>query len=124
MTTSIDALRLRRTWGRHQWHIPVPFGPDGWSMTHKIEDSSVIVTCAEQDDGVDWIHASIAHSDEMPSYDDLVTLHRSIWGTNGFAYQCFVPVANHVNIHEYALHLWGRQDGKSALPWFGAGGSI
>jgi hypothetical protein len=37
----------------------------------------------------------------------------------------FAPPTDHVNIHEYALHLFGRLDGTPALPDFTAGsGSI
>ena len=42
----------------------------------------------------------------------------------GFAYQVFAPPTRHVNIHEHALHLWGRVDGKSITPDFGAFGTI
>ena len=92
-------------------------------MVAKGEPASVIVTCAPQDDGLEWIHASISR-DFMPSYEDLVTLHTSVWKGRGWAYQVFAPASDHVNIHEFALHLWGRRDGQPALPNFGAGGTI
>ena len=55
--------------------------------------------------------------------DILADLHAAVFGA-GYAYQVFAPPSEHVNIHEFALHLWGRLDGRSALPEFGAGGSI
>ncbi len=82
---------------------------------------SVIISCAEHD-GVEYLHASIA-GDELPSYAELVALHRAVFDS-GYAYQVFAPPAQHVNIHECALHLWGRLDGRPVLPEFGAGGSI
>ena len=122
MSSSIDALRLRRVMGRGSWPIPpAEFGPDGWQMANP-QGSSVIVTCSDQPDGLDWVHASIAHLDRMPRYDELARLHRGVF--NGPAYQVFVPRAEHINIHEYALHLWGRLDGKPALPDFGRLGTI
>ena len=121
MSSSIDALRLRHAWGRKAWEVPQPFGPDGWSMQSQDSESSIIVSCAALD-GVDWIHASIAHAAHLPSYPELVLLHRSVF--NGWAYQVFAPDADHVNIHEYALHLWGRLDGAPILPNFGASGTI
>lgn len=122
MTSSIDPLRLRAVMGRRTWEAPRPFGPDGWQIT-RLGGSSVIVTCADQDDGREWVHASIAHRERMPGYLELVDLHRAAFGT-GWAYQVFAPPSEHVNIHEYALHLWGRLDGRPALPEFGLGGSI
>ena len=123
MSTSIDALHIRRTWGRDQWLPPEPFGPDGWSMLKRDRSASIIVSCATHEDGTEWVHASIAR-DVIPTYEDLVQLHASVWKHNGWAYQVFAPASDHVNIHEHALHLWGRLDGKPALPNFGAGGSI
>jgi hypothetical protein len=125
MTTpaTVDGLRLRRVMGRERWGPPHPHGPDGWWMRSIGGNASVIVTVAVHDDGRDWIHASIARSGRMPDYDDLSRLHRAAFGDH-WAYQVFAPRADHVNIHEYALHLWGRADGANVLPNFGGWGSI
>jgi hypothetical protein len=98
------------------------FGPDGARAVHRDLTCSVIVTRADFD-GAEWCHASIARPDRMPSYDDLVDLHRWVFGA-GYAYQCFVPPSDHINIHAHALHLWGRADGARVLPDFGWAGSI
>lgn len=124
MSTTVDALRLRKVLGRADWLPPERHGPDGWSLVRRDRTASVIVSAATQDDGHEWIHASLAQYDErMPTYDDLVLLHRAAFG-DGWAYQVFAPPDDHVNIHQYALHLWGRVDGRPAIPNFGAGGSI
>ena len=74
--------------------------------------------------GVDWVHASISNTARMPSYADLKRMHLAVFG-NGWAYQVFAPPSDHINLHEYCLHLFGRLDGKSALPDFTQGsGSI
>jgi len=89
--------------------------------------ASIIISVAPWlQDGVatNWVHASISRSAVMPSYEDLVRLKASVWGPDGEAYQVFAPVREHVNIHEHALHLWGRADGKGVLPRFGIYGSI
>lgn len=123
MTTNFDALAIRKALGLADWLPPRPHGPDGWSYLHRREDSSVIVSCAPHDEH-EWVHASIAHPDRMPSYDDLKLLHAAVFG-DGWAYQVFAPPSDHVNIHQHALHLWGRLDGKPALPDFTHGlGSI
>lgn len=117
MTTSLNALAIRRTLGRSLWSPPVPFGPDGWRIDSSVQPSRVIVTC-DDSQGADWVHASMSHSDHTPTYEDLVLLHRAVWGDTGYAYQVFAPASEHVNIHAYALHLWGRLDGKPVLPEF------
>lgn len=123
MSTSFDALRIRRVLGIGDWMAPKPFGPDGWSFLHRRSDSSVIVSCSDLT-GAEWVHASIAHPDRMPTYDDLKLLHSAVF-IGGWAYQVFAPFSDHVNIHEHALHLFGRLDGKPELPDFtGGSGSI
>lgn len=122
--SNLDPLRIRRALGRAAWGVPEPLGPDGWTFVARGENrGSVIVTCAPWDDGIEWCHASIARPD-MPTYDDLVLLHRAVWGPDGWAYQLFAPAADHVNLHAHALHLWGRLDGAAVLPNFGAHGTI
>jgi hypothetical protein len=117
------AERLGRTLaGKWRWD---PFGPDG-VVGDTPDGRSVIITAAETpDDGFyDWIHASVARPDRLPSYHDLVTLKAGVWGDDGFAYQVFASSDRHVSIHNFALHLWGRADGRNVLPDFGAAGTI
>lgn len=122
--TTTDPLKIRRLLGRSNWSTPVRFGLDGWRYDHLGGEGSVIVTAAPADDGHDWIHASVAWRDRMPTYEDLKWLHAAVFG-DGWAYQVFAPSGDHVNIHEHALHLWGHADGTAALPDFTHGtGSI
>ena len=124
MSTSFDALGIRARLGRAAWSVPQPFGPDGWILTCLSEPGSVIVSagpCGTDDQ--DWWHASIAFTDRDPTYLELALLHHAIW-PNGWAYQVFAAPADHVNIHEHALHLRGRPDGSPLLPNFGAMGMI
>ncbi len=103
------------------------FGPCGADVriyaSSGVCNGSVIVTQAEHD-GAEWIHASIARENHMPTYADLARLHAAVFGPERFAFQVFAPRSEHVNIHARALHLWGRADGTSPLPAFGASGTI
>jgi hypothetical protein len=128
MVTSFRALDIRTRLGKHEWQIPRQFGPDGWviDMNTVEQTGRIIVTAAPYPQGTDfedWWHASISFPDHMPTYDDLVLLKKAIW-PNGWAYQCFAPSSAHVNIHEFALHLYGRPDGRAILPNFGIFGTI
>lgn len=120
---SLRPLLVRRILGRDVWGIPRPYGPDGMILHRADGKRSVLVSVAPDSEGVEWIHASIAGRDELPTYDELTQLHRAVW-PSGFAYQCFVPPASHVNIHPYALHLWGRLDGLNPIPDFGKEATI
>jgi hypothetical protein len=87
-------------------------------MLRRDGSGSVIVTAATHD-GREWTHASIAWKDRMPTYEDVKSLYQAVFA-GGYAYMVFPPPEEHVNIHNYALHLWGRQDGQPALPRFAA----
>lgn len=124
MSTSFDALGIRARLGRADWSAPRPFGPDGWMFQCITAPGAILVTAGPAPgSSEDWWHASIARP-QMPTYEDLILMHRAVWWPSGWAYQVFAPPAAHVNIHEHALHLWGRPDGSPVLPNFGAGGSI
>jgi hypothetical protein len=124
MATTVNALRIRKALGPTEWMPPEPYGPDGWCFGSTDFRRSIIVSAAWMN-GAEWIHASIAYSDHvtMPTYQDLKTLHQAVFG-EGYAYQIFVPTRDHVDLHETALHLWGRSDGKPVLPEFGGMGTI
>lgn len=126
MATNVDALDLARSlrqhFGRRVWDVPTGFGEDGWAVRTKDRTRSLIVTCHDEpDDGVEWVHASLTGVADVPSYAELKLLHRAVYGETGWAYQVFAPKTDHVNIHGRALHLFGRLDGKPALPDFTRG---
>ena len=122
MATDIDILSVIRILGKKAWSTPRTFGPNGWRILRPEDGASIIVSVAPFD-GDMWIHASIAHQDHTPSYEDLTLLHRAVFGDR-WAYQVFAPPTSHVNIHPYALHLFGRLDGTNMLPEFGRYGTI
>jgi hypothetical protein len=125
VSVHIDVLGIRKRLGRKEWSLPTEYGPEGWAFRHMDGTRSIIVTYGVHGDPkTPWLHASIAKRDEMPTYQDLVALHYGVWGDKGWAYQVFAPQSDHVNIHPYALHLWGRPDGRAELPNFGEFGTI
>lgn len=111
----------------YQLTAPMPLGPTGWiwrCSSNPSHTGSVAVTQALHDDGIEWLHASIAFREVDPTYAELALLHRAVFGWQRWSYQVFAPAKDHVSIHDHALHLWGRADGAPVLPNFGAGGSI
>lgn len=130
MIEAVDLPRLcrvaRACWRPLRPSPPAWYGPTGvvLSLTRDgAHAGSVIVTTASHD-GEEWVHASIAWDDHMPDYGDLVSLRDAVFGPRRECYQVFPPASRHVSIHNFALHLWGRADGASVLPAFGAEGTI
>lgn len=115
---AVDKRDTRRMLNRHYaggWELadlPVP-GLVA-AFVQRPSGRSIVVSVMPGDDGHDWVHASTAHPSQMPTYDDLKVLHRAVFGDR-YAYQAFVPASEHVNFHEFALHLWGRYDGADVL---------
>jgi hypothetical protein len=109
------------------WWAPRCVGPDMWNFD-EINGSTTgrrilvsldrEVSARPRGDGVPWLHASISRRLKMPDYLDLKLLHRAVFGDGAHAYQVFVPRAEHVNDHEFCLHLFGRLDGAPVLPDF------
>lgn len=126
---ALDTMPAIRLMGR-RWNIKRLFpseSGDGFMATmthHKLGNGSIIVSQAVYSDDSEWLHASIAYSDNMPRYEDLSHLHLCVFGRKRWAYQVFTPQAAHVNFHRNALHLWGRIDGANMLPVFMKEGRI
>jgi hypothetical protein len=98
---------------------------DGSAFVNKSLGLFVIRSISDELDGANWIHVSVSRASRVPSYDDLKLVKKLFIGDDKHAYQCFVPSAEHINIHDYVLHLWARNDGKPVLPDFSRGtGSI
>jgi hypothetical protein len=137
--STLNILQIRKRLGKDYWEVPKSFGPDGWSLDATpwepgrfgrgpLEGARIIVTASDFTSigapaGEQWIHASISRNGFMPTYDDLVNLHKAVW-PDGYAYQVFAPPSQHVNLHTHALHLWGKFDGSAVLPEFGKFGTI
>ena len=60
----------------------------------------------ERYNGQGWLHVSVSRRSKMPSYDDLKKVKHDFIGDDLAAYQAFPKASEHVNLHEYCLHLW------------------
>jgi hypothetical protein len=117
-----DLLNIRKVLGRNEWGPPKKSTLGQWYFKSNVS-GSVIVSSApyptlgnDSEDWVEWVHASISR-DTMPTYEDLKLLHKAVF-KDKWAYQIFAPESRHINIHEHALHLFGRFDGLPQIPDF------
>lgn len=118
-------------------HAPAP--PVGWvdldafpkghplhgvfSYRRKGDSLTVLFTAALEVDGKVWVHVSMSRPSRMPSYEDVCDVKRLFIGPDKKALQVFAAEADHVNIHEYCLHLFHSPDGDG-VPNFGRFGTI
>lgn len=66
--------------------------------------------------GHGWLHVSVAHTDRMPTYSLVAKVRRAFFLDEALVVQVSPPVAEHVDIHPYMLHLWQRLDGERLVP--------
>lgn len=97
---------------------------DGSAWANKTLGLFVIESTNKEQDGKMCKHVSLSRKSRLPSYDDMKIVKKQFIGDDRDAIQVFPKSSNHVNIHEYCLHLWCCLDG-SPLPDFTNGsGSI
>lgn len=83
----------------------------------------IIANAAEYDDGREWLHVSVSRKSRVPSYDELTRIKRDFIGEDKKAVFVLLENKNHVNIHNYCLHLF--YSAENPLPEFSKGtGSI
>lgn len=119
MIRTLLGLALPGSWEDHG-----RFGPGG-HMYRRRDDLAVIETKFRWDDGREWLHVSMSYGDHLPSYEDMATVKRLFCGPDRRALQVFPAARQHINIHEYTLHLWCCiSPAGDGLPDFGRYGSI
>lgn len=87
--------------------------------------SAQVMLSADRHEGRAWLHVSMVCDRRVPSYAELCDLKSIFVGDELQALQVFPPKSQHVNIYQYALHLWAclEADGDG-LPEFGKHGTI
>lgn len=102
---------------------PVSRWGDGYRYLNMRNGLRVVFTGAFIEDGKTWLHLSVSRAKECPSYEDLCEVKKTFVGEKMWAYQVFAPRTEHINIHQFTLHLWVSVDGP-ALPNFGKHGTV
>lgn len=105
-------------WERHrdvQWP-PSSGHPASSVWIHKILGLQVLRSVSTMEDGSLWLHVSLARRSRMPEYSDLVKVKTDFIGEDVEAYMVMAKKADHVNIHQFCLHLWAPGDPKNILP--------
>ena len=93
-------MNLPTDWSRLPSVIP---GVEMFEIAHQ---GLRMAASVEFHNGQNWIHVSVSRRSKMPSYDDLKKVKHDFIGDDRAAYQAFPRAAEHVNLHEFCLHLW------------------
>ena len=66
----------------------------------------VIQSEAVEKDGKPWIHTSFSRKSRIPDYRDIKWVKETFVGKEKIAIQILPIESEHVNIHNFCLHLW------------------
>jgi len=80
------------------------FGPDG--------DQLRIIAAS----GFGWDHVSVSCKKRCPTWAELELVKRTFFEDDETAMQLHVPPAEHINNHEFCLHLWRPLDVEIPRP--------
>ena len=102
----LDAYRLRgqpviELWG---WEGDETCG--AFEISSPI-DGGVLRIVVSSEGG--WDHVSVSRKNRCPNYPEMDFIKRIFFEDHETAMQLHVPAADHVNMHEFCLHLWRPQ---------------
>ena len=84
----------------------IHIGLDGFMYRNKSTGLQVIQSVSIEEDEKLWIHTSFSRRSRIPDYKDIQFVKKSFIGEDNKAIMIFPEKANHVNIHNYCLHLF------------------
>jgi len=67
-------------------------------------DGQPLRCIASSDDG--WDHVSVSRSSRCPNWPEMDFIKRKFFQDHETAMQLHVPPADHINFHQYTLHIW------------------
>jgi hypothetical protein len=53
-----------------------------------------------------WDHVSVSRRNRCPNWDEMEQIKRLFFEDHECAMQLHVPVAEHLSVHPYCLHMW------------------
>lgn len=65
-------------------------------------------------DGYGWEHVSASLGTRCPTWEEMSALKNIFWSEDDLVVQFHPPTSEHVNIHNFCLHLW-RKIGSNAF---------
>ena len=85
--------------------------PGSWVIAVRIADIMVVAS-----NGGGWDHVSVSLSYRTPIYDEMKAIKRLFFLDHEWAMELHAPVLNHVNVHQYCLHMWRPQSVAIPIP--------
>ena len=77
-----------------------------------IPDFKVLRSLSTTVSGEQWFHVSVSRSDRLPTWQEIVKVKNEFMGEDREAYQVIPRVEDHINIHQFCIHLLSPLDQK------------
>jgi len=97
--------------------IGQPIGSDDAQFSgafRVVYKGNVLRVIASNDDG--WDHVSVSRTTSCPNWEEMEFIKRLFFEENETCWQYHVPVADHINVHPYVLHIWRKHGFEMPLP--------
>ena len=85
--------------------------PIGEAYQHKATSLTVISsidTIENRNDILNVLHVSVSRKSRLPSWEDLKRAKNTFMGLDVDAYHVIPKADDHVNLHNYCMHLWAE----------------
>lgn len=97
---------------------------DGFMYRNKTMGLTVIQSIAKEKDNNYWLHTSFSRRSRIPEYKDIQFIKNVFIGKEKKSIMVFPAEKEHVNIHNYRLHLWTCLETDPLPDFTGGTGSI
>lgn len=87
---------------------------EGVFMVRSPTDGGILRVVASAGEG--WDHVSVSRATRTPNWPEMEAVKRMFFKDDECAMQLHVPVAEHLNCHDYCLHLWRPHNAEIPRP--------
>lgn len=91
---------------KYRVKIPeLPLGDETCGVFYiKLKYGQIVTVIASASFG--WEHVSVSRADRCPTWDEMCDVKSLFWDDDDCVIQYHPPKKDHINNHEYCLHLW------------------
>ena len=84
----------------------LPTLPMGRAFSKETSSLKVLSSLDEMEDGVLTLHVSVSRAKKLPTWEDLKAVKNVFMGMEVDAFHVIPAASDHINLHNYTMHLW------------------
>ena len=79
-------------------------------------DLKVIASSGSAHEEIPWEHVSVSLKNRCPNWQEMCFIKDLFWAPDEVVMQLHVAAQNHINVHNFCLHLWRPLKADIPLP--------